>query len=249
MDGPSSDAPPVPPSTLVQYTEPLRVETMEERYGSKLQAPRLDQKPRLTQGAGVLNMILPPRDLGRGWVQMASPEVPTRGSVRELTAHFEFRLKDAKARATGLCAVRGIIYSMLFDEMLRQVAVDCPERGLLMMRLRNELRMTTDAYQALYEASVGLGRRKSIEAERGKQEMADKIQALRGTKSTLQAEVRRLEAKLTAMERCCLEQQQADRKKYTEEMSFLQYTAKRLEEQEEAIKRMQEEEKKALVGG
>ena len=40
----------------------------------------------------------------------------------------------------------------LEDELIRQVALNCPERGLLLLRMRDEIRMTIDAYKTLYES-------------------------------------------------------------------------------------------------
>lgn len=55
---------------------------------------------------------------------------------------------------------------MLFsDELLRQVTINCAERGLLLMRVRDEVRMTLAAYDALYESSVAFGVRKALGAE------------------------------------------------------------------------------------
>jgi dynein light intermediate chain len=41
------------------------------------------------------------------------------------------------------------------------------ERGLLMLRVRDELRMTLMAYQTLYESSIAFGIRKALKAEQG----------------------------------------------------------------------------------
>jgi dynein light intermediate chain len=47
------------------------------------------------------------------------------------------------------------------------VAVDCPERGLLLMRVRDEQRMTLTAYQTIYQSSVAFGMKKKVEADEG----------------------------------------------------------------------------------
>ena len=46
-------------------------------------------------------------------------------------------LEDRQARSKGVCGIREELYSQAFDEIIRQVAVDCPERGLLLMRVRD----------------------------------------------------------------------------------------------------------------
>ena len=57
-------------------------------------------------------------------------------------------------RETGICPIREELLSQCFDEIIRQVTINCPERGinfynysgLLLMRVRDELKMTIAAY-------------------------------------------------------------------------------------------------------
>jgi dynein light intermediate chain len=55
-------------------------------------------------------------------------------------------LTERQAKKTGICPIREELYSQTFDEIIRQVAVDCPERGLLLMRVRDEHKMTLAGY-------------------------------------------------------------------------------------------------------
>jgi dynein light intermediate chain len=55
----------------------------------------------------------------------------------------------------------------LFDEIIRQATLNLPERGLLLMRVRDNLKMTFAAYQTLYEGSLVFGSRKAHVAETG----------------------------------------------------------------------------------
>lgn len=52
-----------------------------------------------------------------------------------------------QARETGICPVREELYAQCFDELIRQVTINCAERGLLLLRVRDEMRMTIAAYQ------------------------------------------------------------------------------------------------------
>ena len=54
------------------------------------------------------------------------------------------------------------------DEVIRQVTINCAERGLLLLRVRDEIRMTIDAYQTLYESSIAFGMRKALMSEQKK---------------------------------------------------------------------------------
>jgi dynein light intermediate chain, axonemal len=54
---------------------------------------------------------------------------------------------------------------------LQQVTINCAERGLLLLRVRDEIHMTVAAYQTLYESSIAFGMRKALIAEQRKAEM------------------------------------------------------------------------------
>lgn len=56
-------------------------------------------------------------------------------------------MSDMQARETGICPVREELYAQCFDELIRQVTINCAERGLLLLRVRDEMRMTVAAYQ------------------------------------------------------------------------------------------------------
>jgi len=45
-------------------------------------------------------------------------------------------LKKREAKASGVCAIRSEIYAELFSELIRQLAIECPERGLLLLKIR-----------------------------------------------------------------------------------------------------------------
>ena len=60
-----------------------------------------------------------------------------------MKAHFELfqeqldqKLQQRQARETGICQVRRELYAQCFDELIRQCTINCTERGLLMLRVR-----------------------------------------------------------------------------------------------------------------
>lgn len=75
-------------------------------------------------------------------------------------------------RETGICPIREELYSQAFDELIRQVTINCAERGFLLVRVRDEIKMTIQAYQTLYESSIAYGMRKALQDE---QQRADKL--------------------------------------------------------------------------
>ena len=80
---------------------------------------------------------------------------------------FENKLVEKQARKSGICPIREEINNELFDEIIRQATVNLPERGILLMRVRDNLKMTFAAYQTLYEGSLVFGNRKAHVAEEG----------------------------------------------------------------------------------
>lgn len=51
------------------------------------------------------------------------------------------------------------------DELIRQVTINCAERGLLLTRVRDEVRLTVLSYQKLLESAIAYGIRKAIMVE------------------------------------------------------------------------------------
>jgi len=64
---------------------------------------------------------------------------------------------------------------MITDELIRQMTINCAERGLLLLRVRDELRMSIASYQTLYESSIAFGMRKALTAEQHKADMEAKV--------------------------------------------------------------------------
>merc|ERR1712072_434671 len=62
---------------------------------------------------------------------------------------------------------------------IRQLTLDGPEGGLLLLRVRDEVRITVDAYKVLYDSSVTFGVRKQLQAEQGSGEPRPRAQERR----------------------------------------------------------------------
>lgn len=62
----------------------------------------------------------------------------------------------------------------------------------MLLRVRDEARMTIGAYEALYESTIAYGIRKALMAEQTKSELEAKINQLDGTKRELNEQVENL---------------------------------------------------------
>lgn len=89
--------------------------------------------------------------LGNHYTQYVSHKPAEREDILNLTKELDKKLTERQARDNGICPVREELFSQCFDEIIRQVTINFPERGLLLHRVRDEIRMTIAAYQTLYQ--------------------------------------------------------------------------------------------------
>lgn len=195
--------------------------------------PGIESK-RQQQTEDILNSLLPPREwteVGQLWVQSVSATPATRVDVVNLQEHLDSKLQQRQARETGICPVRRELYSQAFDELIRQVTINCAERGMLLLRVRDEIRMTIAAYQTLYESSVAFGMRKALQAEQGKADMLATIEELKGDKADLEKSVARLNAKCEDIQRLAEEVRAKEIRKHEEEFRTLKSKTDNLQQQ------------------
>ncbi|NXN09382.1 IDLC protein, partial [Indicator maculatus] len=226
-----------PPDSLLRYDTPVLVTRRTEKRSPKApplqgsQAPPAPTGPvppiaseSSKQAQELLNAILPPREWeeeNHRWVQEVSSAPGTRLDVVQLQEQLDLRLQQRQARETGICPVRRELYSQCFDELIRQTTIACAERGLLLLRVRDELQMTLAAYQALYESSTAFGLRKALQAEQGKADMEKRIAELEEEKQELERQVNEQKALCAATERRENEKRQIEEKKHSEEVQVL----------------------------
>ena len=122
---------------------------------------------------------------GHLWVQYVSSTPATRLDVVNLQERLDHQLQSRQARETGICPIREELYSQCFDELIRQITINCAERGLLLLRVRDEARMTIAAYETLYESSIAYGIRKALMAQQKLTELDSKLRQLEMSKRDL----------------------------------------------------------------
>ncbi|GAB6033104.1 Axonemal dynein light intermediate polypeptide 1 [Chamberlinius hualienensis] len=186
----------------------------------------------------MLDSILPPKEWledGQLWIQHVSSIPATRTDVVALQEQMDAKLLQRQARETGICPVRRELYSQCFDEIIRQVAINCAERGLLLLRVRDEINMTMAAYQTLYESSIAFGIRKALNAEKGRADMEQQIEELLQSKKELENQVSELKCRYEQSEQKALEQQEMMERKHADELQFFRKTNQQLKAQLEGI--------------
>ncbi|CEL99517.1 unnamed protein product [Vitrella brassicaformis CCMP3155] len=229
-------------SSLIKYNTPILVSTSSKDKKGKgkkgATAKPVEKPPNTSQTEDILNSILPPREWTEDdqlWVQYVSSTPATRSDVINLQEELDKRLQQRQARETGICPIREELYAQCFDELIRQVTIICAERGLLLLRVRDEIRMTIAAYQSLYESSIAFGMRKALQAEQRRTVHDDRIKGLMQTNKDLQEEVERLQQKIVQVEQSYEEKRQEEESKHGEEVEFLKKTNKQLKDQLESL--------------
>ncbi len=106
-----------------------------------------------------------------------------------------------EARDSGICAIREEIYSQCFDEIIRQITINCAERGYLLVRVRDEVRMMKKAYKSLYDSSIAYGMKKALVAEQSKADMQARIQLLEKQNRELEGRTATMEEQISTMQK------------------------------------------------
>ena len=125
-----------------------------------------------------LNRLLPPKkitDKDQEWVQYVTCTPVAKSDIVNLQENLDRRLQTEQARETGICPIREKLYTECFDELIRQITLNCLERGILLTRIKKELNMTVNSYQSLYESSIAYGIRTLLLAEEEKKKLNDEI--------------------------------------------------------------------------
>eukprot|EP01062_Namystynia_karyoxenos_P042402 TRINITY_DN309_c0_g2_i1.p1 TRINITY_DN309_c0_g2~~TRINITY_DN309_c0_g2_i1.p1 ORF type:complete len:307 (+),score=106.90 TRINITY_DN309_c0_g2_i1:82-921(+) len=192
-------------------------------------APPLGSDGRSQETLGVeevLDALFPPKEEigeGTGQVRMVRPvsrEPASAMAVITLQEQLEQRGELRSVRENGICVQREELYEQCFDELIRQVTVACPERGLLLARIRDELRMTRDSYKALYEMACALGMRKVIQRDLD-HEVAKEMESLEYEVQIQQKRVHGLQAKVQKTRKLLADRQQLSENQHEEEMRFI----------------------------
>eukprot|EP00617_Octactis_speculum_P025811 CAMPEP_0185769088 /NCGR_PEP_ID=MMETSP1174-20130828/53362_1 /TAXON_ID=35687 /ORGANISM="Dictyocha speculum, Strain CCMP1381" /LENGTH=243 /DNA_ID=CAMNT_0028454039 /DNA_START=14 /DNA_END=745 /DNA_ORIENTATION=+ len=222
LNGKDSEPKCTPPDSLVKYETPLYVgfdpssgETGDSTW----------KKPSSNQLDDMVNSILPPREWTEEsgtWMQYVSKQPATRLDVASLQQELDEKIAARQARDKGLCLVREDLYTQCFNETIRQVTLESPEHGLLLLRVRDELKMTIDAHKLLCASSDTFGVRKLLQAEQGMSELESQIETLETERKELENQVTQLRNRVELTEKRAVERQiQAERAQRSEEIEFL----------------------------
>ena len=119
-------------------------------------------------------------------------------SLKELDKleKMDKRIKVLEAKETGICTVREQLYSECFDELIRQVTINCLERGILMMLVKTEYENQIKTYQNLYQSSIAYGIRSYLIIEEEKKRMNDENEQMEEECDELSSDIEALKKEI-----------------------------------------------------
>jgi dynein light intermediate chain len=138
-----------------------------------------------------------------------------------LQEQLDLRLQQRQARETGICPIREELYAQCFDELIRQVTINCAERGLLLLRCRDELKMTVASNQTLYDSCIAFGLRKALQTEQSRADMLARIAQLEADCRETHKNAADLQEQLDALESQERQRRADAAQKHKEEVEFL----------------------------
>lgn len=191
-------------NSLVKFETPELVENLNatRKHKSQPAQPNPNQET-----IDFLDTLLPPRTVIDGQQEYrlhASATQTSRLDVIKLEEQLDQLLKQRKARDKGICPIRSALYEDCMNELIREVALDLHERGMLLKEVKDELEQSIAAYNALYESAVAHGVRSAIHGEQNKN-------ALKADNDRLEQEIQGLEDKIKDLNNRMAEAEKSDR--------------------------------------
>jgi dynein light intermediate chain len=218
--------------SLLQYSEKKDLEPKEDDFFARIKFRKKeenkkndkDQKPKNSQLVETLNNMFPPKQWeedGHRYIQYVSPEPATREKSRDLFKALDQKIKERRAKDKGICPVRQELYSQCFDEIIRQVTIDNTERGLLLLKVRDEIKMSIASYQILYESAILYGIRKQLQSEDAREELKKTLEEKEKKTIELTNKKIALENKLQSLKRHFAERKEIEASKREKDLNFL----------------------------
>ena len=226
--------------TLLQYSQKKDLEPKEDDFFARINYKKKEENRKNDTKEGkknpliseTLNSMFPPKQWeedGHKFIQYVSAQPASRDKSRDLFKALDQKLKERRAKEKGICPVREELYSQCFDEIIRQVTIDNAERGLLLLKVRDEIKMSIASYQILYESAILYGIRKQLQAEDAKMELKKELEEKEKKNIELTNKKIALENKLQELKKHFAERKEIEANKREKDLTFLNQQRESLE--------------------
>ncbi|KAK7194894.1 dynein arm light chain [Novymonas esmeraldas] len=174
----------------------------------------------------VIDSFITPRrwteaQTGVVWVQHASPFPSSRIDAAETQQRLHAQLEAHQARRTGTSPIRSLLVAECMLEVLRQVAAESWERGLLLLHVHAERVAAQAAHRRLFESRVGHAFRLALKGEKDVSKVEEDMTALTQRIELLEQEEADLRRQCSEFERYAEEQVLIANKKHNDALTKL----------------------------
>lgn len=137
---------------------------------------------------------------GQRMIREVSTMPASREDVVALHEALRIHLQIRRARPEGDCPIRREIYDNVFGELVRQVTIEEPARGIMLQRIWDELKHTLRVHRDMVAHGQEFAARKLLSAQDGVAELQARIAALRRDKNALLTQRYAIEKKVKVMD-------------------------------------------------
>lgn len=228
--------------SLVQFENPILISSNVNLRGDLIWNLNENNDQQIADDSStlkdILDCIIPPiewEEKGLRWRQRVSCKLSTREDVIKLCKQLDMSLQQQEARYTGIWPINRLLMNQCFNEIIRQVTVDCSDRGMLLLRVRDEANKSLDAFKTVFESSVTFSERKAVETEQRLLNTNKCIAHQQELKLQLEKELSQINDTFRLFERDLGSQMELERTKNVQEIEFLKKANKQLKAQYEGI--------------
>lgn len=161
-------------------------------------------------------------------VQFVSTTPASRKEVVALHERLVNKLEKRYARPNGYCPIRREIYDDVFDELIRQITLEEPGRGVLLQRLKDESQKSLKVHANLAQRAQHFSTRKLLFSSDGIKGMQDTISDLQKDIASLEVKLFELKQKRSKIEKKYNEEREERAKPQQDELTYWRRTNQQL---------------------
>ena len=139
-----------------------------------------------------LDSILPPKKVHEGgliFYHFVSCDSAIVNDILRLHKNLQNQMKIRNAKESGVCPIREELYNECFEEIIRQVTINCLQRGDLLNRIKLEMNYEINYYKQLYESLIAFSLRKVLQEKKKEIMLENKREKLKKEIADIENEI------------------------------------------------------------
>ena len=157
--------------SLISYGEKTQIGA-EDMDNKLIQMPKFEPAepdPEKESLKNFLDSILPPKivhENGLIFYHFVSCDSAIVNDILKLHKNLQNQMKVRGAKESGICPIREELYNECFEEIIRQVTINCLQRGDLLNTIKLEMNYEINYYRQLYESLIAFSLRKVLQEKK-----------------------------------------------------------------------------------